>query len=69
MSNAHKDLHTKWTLGGLLISLGIIFGDIGTSPLYVMRAILSDHIISTDIVLGGISAVFWTLLCLLPLNM
>ena len=61
MSNAHKDLHTKWTLGGLLISLGIIFGDIGTSPLYVMRAILSDHIISTDIVLGGISAVFWTL--------
>jgi KUP system potassium uptake protein len=35
------------------------FGDIGTSPLYVMRAIL-DHIISADIVLG-ISAVFWTL--------
>lgn len=61
MSNAHKDLHTKWTLGGLLISLGIIFGDIGTSPLYVMKAILGDHIISADIVLGGISAVFWTL--------
>ncbi len=61
MSTAHKDLHTKWTLGGLLISLGIIFGDIGTSPLYVMRAILSDHVISTDIVLGGVSAVFWTL--------
>jgi KUP system potassium uptake protein len=57
MNNAHKDLHTKWTLGGLLISLGIIFGDIGTSPLYVMKAILGDHI-SADIVLGGIC--IWT---------
>ena len=61
MNTSHKDLHTKWTLGGLLISLGIIYGDIGTSPLYVMKAILGDHIISADIVLGGISAVFWTL--------
>jgi hypothetical protein len=46
MNTSHKDLHTKWTLGGLLISLGIIYGDIGTSPLYVMKAILGDHIIS-----------------------
>ena len=61
MSTAHKDLHSKWTLGGLLISLGIIYGDIGTSPLYVMKAILGDHIINGDIVLGGVSAVFWTL--------
>jgi K+ transporter len=30
MNTLHKDLHTKWTLGGLLISLGIIYGDIGT---------------------------------------
>ena len=61
MSASHKDLHSKLTLGGLLISLGIIYGDIGTSPLYVMKAILGDHIINADIVLGGISAVFWTL--------
>ncbi|WP_426063779.1 KUP/HAK/KT family potassium transporter [Flavobacterium sp. DSP2-3-1] len=61
MSTAHKDLHSKLTLGGLLISLGIIYGDIGTSPLYVMKAILGDHIINADIVLGGVSAVFWTL--------
>lgn len=61
MSTSHKDLHSKWTLGGLLISLGIIYGDIGTSPLYVMKAILGDHIIDADIVLGGVSAVFWTL--------
>jgi KUP system potassium uptake protein len=61
MSASHKDLHSKLTLGGLLVSLGIIYGDIGTSPLYVMRAILGEHIINADIVLGGISCVFWTL--------
>ena len=61
MSTTHKDLHSKLTLGGLLISLGIIYGDIGTSPLYVMKAIIGLHVINADIVLGGISAVFWTL--------
>jgi KUP system potassium uptake protein len=61
MSITHKDLHSRLTLGGLLVSLGIIYGDIGTSPLYVMKAIIGDHIINADIVLGGISAVFWTL--------
>ncbi|MGO4816914.1 KUP/HAK/KT family potassium transporter [Flavobacterium sp. W22_SRS_FP1] len=61
MSTSHKNLHSKLTLGGLLITLGIIYGDIGTSPLYVMKAILSTSIINADIVLGGISCVFWTL--------
>ena len=61
MSASHKNLHSKLTLGGLLISLGIIYGDIGTSPLYVMKAILGDHIINANVVLGGVSAVFWTL--------
>ena len=61
MSVSHKDLHSKLTLGGLLISLGIIYGDIGTSPLYVMKAIIGSHVINADIVLGGISCVFWTL--------
>ncbi|MES2811781.1 MAG: KUP/HAK/KT family potassium transporter [Bacteroidota bacterium] len=57
----HQDIHNKYTLGGILITLGIIFGDIGTSPLYVMKAIIGTHAISTDVVLGGISAIFWTL--------
>ncbi|PVX44709.1 KUP system potassium uptake protein [Flavobacterium sp. 103] len=61
MSATHKDLHSKLTLGGLLISLGIIYGDIGTSPLYVMKAILGEYIINADVVLGGVSCVFWTL--------
>ena len=61
MSVLHKDLHSKLTLGGLLVSLGIIYGDIGTSPLYVMKAIIGEYIINADIILGGISCVFWTL--------
>ncbi|MDZ4714583.1 MAG: KUP/HAK/KT family potassium transporter [Cytophagales bacterium] len=49
------------TVAGVLISLGIIYGDIGTSPLYVFRAIIGSSIISEDLVLGGVSCVFWTL--------
>ena len=55
-----KSLH-KLSSGGLLISLGIIFGDIGTSPLYVFKAIVGDHVISRDLILGGLSCVFWIL--------
>ena len=61
MSNRHTDHINKVTLGGLIVTLGIIYGDIGTSPLYVMSAIIGNHAIETDIVLGGISCIFWTL--------
>lgn len=61
MGAHNKTLHTKLTFAGLLISLGIIYGDIGTSPLYVMKAIIGGHIIDPDIVLGGVSCIFWTL--------
>jgi KUP system potassium uptake protein len=46
---------------GLLVTLGIIYGDIGTSPLYVMKAIIGSRIITDDLVLGGVSCVFWTI--------
>jgi KUP system potassium uptake protein len=46
---------------GVVITLGIVFGDIGTSPLYVMRAIVGQAPIDEMIVLGGLSCVFWTL--------
>lgn len=49
------------TVAGVLISLGIIYGDIGTSPLYVFRSIVGESVISKDLVLGGVSCVFWTL--------
>lgn len=51
----------KVTAGALLITLGIIYGDIGTSPLYVMKAIFGDARIETNLVLGAVSCVFWTL--------
>ncbi len=51
----------KLSAAGLLVTLGIIYGDIGTSPLYVMSAIVGDKPIDELTVLGGISCVFWTL--------
>lgn len=62
MSAHNHQLHSKLTVGGLLITLGIIYGDIGTSPLYVMKAIIGlHHVINPDIILGGLSCIFWTL--------
>ena len=55
-------IHTRnITAAGLLVTLGIIFGDIGTSPLYVFKSILGDRPIGELLVYGGVSAVFWTL--------
>ena len=51
----------KVTAASLLVALGIIYGDIGTSPLYVMKSIIGDRAISELLVYGGISCVFWTL--------
>ncbi|HEY9006462.1 KUP/HAK/KT family potassium transporter [Ohtaekwangia sp.] len=52
---------TPLSVGGVLVSLGIIYGDIGTSPLYVFKAIIGTQTINEDLVLGGLSCVFWTL--------
>ncbi len=49
------------TAGSLLIALGIIFGDIGTSPLYVLNAIASGRVISELLVVGSLSCIIWTL--------
>ncbi|MBF6642420.1 KUP/HAK/KT family potassium transporter [Flavobacterium sp. J49] len=51
----------KITAASLLVALGIIYGDIGTSPLYVMKAIIGSREITEMLVYGGISCVFWTL--------
>ncbi len=53
--------NNKITAASLLIALGIIYGDIGTSPLYVLKAIIGDRPISEMLVYGGISCVFWTI--------
>jgi KUP system potassium uptake protein len=51
----------KVTAPGLLIALGIIYGDIGTSPLYVLNAIIRDKLITPELILGGLSCIIWTL--------
>ncbi|MFD2570647.1 KUP/HAK/KT family potassium transporter [Spirosoma soli] len=50
------------TAAGLLVAMGIIYGDIGTSPLYTLRAIIgAENVIRADVVRGALSCVFWTL--------
>src|SRR6187401_1037900 len=58
-SNNHSN---RITMASLLVALGIIYGDIGTSPLYVLKAIIGDRPIEETVVLGGVSCIFWTLL-------
>ncbi|MFZ5999692.1 MAG: KUP/HAK/KT family potassium transporter, partial [Bacteroidota bacterium] len=57
-----SDVHSsRITIASLLVALGIIYGDIGTSPLYVLKAIVGDREITELLVYGGVSCIFWTL--------
>ena len=51
----------KITAASLLVALGIIYGDIGTSPLYVLKAIVGERQINEVLIFGGVSLIFWTL--------
>jgi KUP system potassium uptake protein len=51
----------KATLANLVIALGIIYGDIGTSPLYVLNAVINGRVISELLILGSLSCIIWTL--------
>jgi KUP system potassium uptake protein len=53
--------HNRVTVAGLLIALGIIYGDIGTSPLYVLNAIISGKTITEELIIGTLSLIIWTL--------
>lgn len=57
----HSNGISKLSAAGLLVTLGIIYGDIGTSPLYVLKSIIGEDAISPQLVIGGVSCVFWTL--------
>lgn len=66
MELSSKQSHiSKLTLGGILVTLGVVYGDIGTSPLYVMKSVLSGNggiqHVSENFILGTLSLVFWTL--------
>lgn len=52
---------SKVSAAGLLIALGIIYGDIGTSPLYVLNAIVGNRTVNDELIFGGLSCIIWTL--------
>jgi KUP system potassium uptake protein len=58
---APSSLHNRITAAGSLIALGIVYGDIGTSPLYTVRGVFVNRPVTEDVVLGTISAIIWTL--------
>ena len=58
----NSDTHKRITALGLLVTIGIVFGDIGTSPLYVMRAVIgATPNFDADYIIGAVSCVIWTL--------
>jgi KUP system potassium uptake protein len=61
MATTHDKNLNPLSTAGVLISLGIIYGDIGTSPIYTFRFIVGQHAITEDLIFGGLSCVFWTL--------
>ena len=64
LSSKHSNI-SKLTLGGTLVTLGVVYGDIGTSPLYVMKSVIFGNggiqHVSENFILGTLSLVFWTL--------
>ena len=61
MSTEKSGVASKITAASLLVALGIIYGDIGTSPLYVLKAVVGTRKIDETLVFGGVSLIFWTL--------
>ncbi len=53
--------HKQITLAGSLIAVGIVFGDIGTSPLYTLNSVFHGRVINGAVALGALSCIFWTL--------
>ncbi len=67
-----KNLKKRTTAAGLLIAIGIVYGDIGTSPLYVMKSIVAGNggiaNVNRDFIIGSISLVLWTVTLLTTLQ-
>jgi KUP system potassium uptake protein len=56
-----KIAHNRVTIAGLIVALGIIYGDIGTSPLYVFNAIIKGRFINELLIIGSLSCIIWTI--------
>ena len=60
-TDSHQKHLNQVTLIGMLVAIGIVFGDIGTSPLYTFSAVIGAKPVEPLLALGGLSAIFWTL--------
>jgi KUP system potassium uptake protein len=61
MATSNDKFANPLSAAGILVSFGIIYGDIGTSPIYTFRFIVGSHNITEELIFGGLSCVFWTL--------
>ena len=62
MEKVKSEHLSKFGFFGLIVTLGIVYGDIGTSPLYVMKAIIGANAhINADYIIGAVSCIIWTL--------
>lgn len=60
-SKKHSYYQPAFSVAGLIVTLGIVYGDIGTSPLYTLKAVIGEEYITASLVKGALSAVFWML--------
>ena len=61
-NNCNNSTRHKLSLIGVIVTLGIVFGDIGTSPLYVMKAIVrAGNPVNAEYIIGAVSCIIWTL--------
>jgi len=60
-----KKLDGKVSIGMMLIAIGVVYGDIGTSPLYVMKSIIEGNgglgEVSSELIIGSLSLIIWTI--------
>lgn len=60
-----KKERVPFSFGMFLVTIGIVYGDIGTSPMYVMKSIVADNSglpgVSTEFIVGGLSLVIWSI--------
>jgi KUP system potassium uptake protein len=72
MSEATPDSHDKRPMAPLVLgAIGVVFGDIGTSPLYTLRTAFSGHHglpLNPDNVMGILSVIFWALMAIVTLK-
>ncbi len=55
---SHKE---KIQFAAVLITLGVVYGDIGTSPMYVMKSVTGECGVNSVVILGTLSLIVWTM--------